>query len=220
MIHIMPVKRISKYIYRMISVRYLKILFILLGCCFSVSWSVVAPTREVWIVQHTSHLRVDGKTNVNQFNCVVPDYSGTDSLVCILPLSGGDVCRATGSMQIPISAFDCHHRMMTKDLQKTLRMEEHPVMRIDFKNFPQLPSKLNKGASLTANAEISLAGVTRRYNLNFAVKNVIGQTLDLKATQPILFSDFKLIPPSKLGGTIRVKDELEVMVSLQLKRQR
>jgi len=171
-------------------------------------------------VQHTSHLRVNGKTNVNQFNCVVPDYSGTDSLVCILPLSGGEVCRVSGSMLIPIAAFDCHHRMMTKDLQKTLKMEEHPVMRIDFKNFSHLPSKLNTGASLTANAEIRLAGVTRRYNLIFVVKNVIGNNLDLKATQAILFSDFKLIPPSKLGGTIRVKDELEVMVSLHLRKQR
>ncbi len=204
----------------MILARSFIIIFSLLIWCLSVSWTVVVPSREVWLVQHTSHLRVDGKTNFNQFNCVVPDYSGTDSLACMLSLAGGDVCRVAGSMLIPIAAFDCHHRMMTKDLQKTLKMEEHPVMRIDFKNFSQLPSKLNTGASLTANAEIRLAGVTRRYNLNFAVKNIIGQTLNLKATQPILFSDFKLIPPSKLGGTIRVKDELEVMVSLHLRKQR
>jgi hypothetical protein len=185
----------------------------------SVSWMFVGPNREVWHVQPTSHLRVDGQTNVNQFHCIVPDYSGTDSLVCLHTQTMGDLCRVSGSMSIPISAFDCHHRMMTKDLQKTLKMEDHPTMRIDFKNFSQLPSTLYPGSKLTANAEIKLAGVTRRYNLIFVVRNTVGRSLDLKAEQPILFSDFRLIPPSKLGGTIRVKDELQVIVNLKLRRQ-
>jgi hypothetical protein len=174
----------------------------------------------VWHVQHTSHLRVDGQTNVNQFHCIVPDYKSLDSLVCLQAQAGIDACRVAGSMQIPIAVFDCHHRMMTKDLQKTLKMEQHPTMRIDFKNFSQMPSKLSQGGTLNANTEIRLAGVTKSYHLVFNVKNAAGHVLDLKGSLPILFSDFKLIPPSKLGGTIRVKDELLVNVSLQLRRQR
>lgn len=193
---------------------------------FFVTWYLAisslfsGPKKEVWRVQPTSHLRVDGKTNVNQFDCIVPDYPGIDSLVCSLSQQGEDLCRVSGSMLIPIAAFDCHHRMMTKDLQKTLKMRDYPVMHIDFKNFSQFLSSLRTGSKLTANAEIRLAGVIKRYNLIFTVQSAVGQHLNLTAEQSIRFSDYKLIPPSKLGGTIRVKDDLQVIVNLDLKRQR
>lgn len=204
----------------MISAKSFNGYFVFFTWLLSVSWMFVGPNREVWHVQPTSHLRVDGQTNVNQFHCIVPDYNSLDSLVCLQAQVGTDACRVAGSMHIPIAVFDCQHRMMTKDLQKTLKMEQYPTMRIDFKNFSQMPSKLSRGSTLIANTEIRLAGVTKSYHLVFTVKNAAGHVLDLKGSLSILFSDFKLIPPSKLGGTIRVKDELIVNVSLQLRRQR
>ena len=85
-----------------------------------------STTNETWIVSSASTLKVDGKTNINNFSCMVASYGkSTDQLVCEKSIDG---CKVTSHLTIAIALFDCHNRMMTKDLQKTLKSQQFPEM--------------------------------------------------------------------------------------------
>jgi hypothetical protein len=174
--------------------------------------------KESWQVKSISTLKVDGKTNINSFSCNIPSYDRENDVLTFEKSTNG--YNVIGKMTIPIVNFDCHNRMMTKDLQKTLKSTQYPEMLILFKNFTHLPSTTNKGSTLVGMADIKLAGTTKMYEINFTTLNNQPNEVELLGQRKILFSDFGLTPPSKLGGTIKVKNELEVEFRLLLKRMK
>jgi len=107
---------------------------------------------------------------------------------------------------------------MTKDLQKTLKAHTYPSMIIDIKSFSRILSSVTHSSSITGKADITLAGVVKNYTINFSYRQIGSDNVELIGTRAILFSDFGLKPPSKLGGTIKVKDQLDVEFKLQLKK--
>lgn len=175
-----------------------------------------STTNETWVVSSASTLKVDGKTNINNFSCMVASYGkSTDQLICEKSIDG---CKVTSHLTIAIALFDCHNRMMTKDLQKTLKSQQFPEMVIGFKKFSTLPSTLNKGMIFSGKADIVLAGVTRSYDIKFTTLANTSSEVELLGKKTLLFTDFGLTPPSKLGGTIKVKNELDVEFKLLLKK--
>jgi YceI-like domain len=176
------------------------------------------PKHEIWLVKSNSSLKVDGKTNINSFNCVVPSYGKVDTLICYRPSAMSDPCRVESKLIIDIENFDCHHRIMTKDLQKTLKSHTYPFMIIDIKSFSRILSSVSHSTMITGKADITLAGVLKNYTINFSYRQTGPDNVELIGTRAILFSDFGLKPPSKLGGTIKVKDQLDVEFKLQLKK--
>lgn len=173
-------------------------------------------TKESWLVKNQSSLKVDGKTNINTFSCVVPTYEREKDMIVCEKTSKG--CTVNSKLFIPVESFDCYHRIMTKDLQKTLKSHTYPYMMIDFKSFSKVPSQLNSGSNFTANADITLAGNIRNYTIQFTTKRSDADRIELIGKKVILFTEFGLTPPSKLGGTIKVKDELDVEFRLHLKK--
>ncbi len=182
------------------------------------SWYGPENGAEIWIVSSLSSLKVDGKTNINSFNCIVPAYQKEDTLICHKPTANLNVCQVISTLSIPIANFDCHHRIMTRDLQKTLKSEQFPNMIIDFKTFSRLPSELQHNNIVMGKADIRLAGVVKTYTINFTANLNSHNKIELLGKREILFSEFGLKPPSKLGGTIKVKDQLEVEFKLLLHR--
>ena len=175
-----------------------------------------ALNSELWLITASSSLSVDGKTNINTFKCVVSSYGKTDTLSIDLRKDANSFFKIKSILDIPVSNFDCHHKMMTKDLQKTLKMAQHPLMYIDIKSLNKLPGEAIQSGCI-GDIHISLAGAKVKYQLHFNAKNHQNH-LELTARRHIHFSDFGLIPPSKLGGTIKVKDQLEVEVRLHLRK--
>jgi hypothetical protein len=173
---------------------------------------------EIWLVKSNSSLKVDGKTNINSFECIVPSYGKTDTLICQRQSSRPDIFKVESTLMIAIDLFDCHHRIMTRDLQKTLKSDIFPYMVIDFKTLSGMPSEAVQSATFNGKADIILAGVTKTYTITFTSQATNAHNIELVGTKSILFSDFNLKPPSKLGGTIKVKDQLDVEFRLQLKR--
>jgi hypothetical protein len=180
--------------------------------------SLTPAATESWQVRSSSSLRVNGKTNINSFCCAIPSYERTDTIrVSTVHQVSGDL-KAEGKLIIPVGKFDCHHKIMTKDLQKTLRADEYPNMTINFHSFSKPLEGIASGGMVTTKVEIYLAGAKKVYFIDFEVKQYTKKQLELTGIKPLLFSDFGLKPPSKLGGTIKVKNELSVEIKLQVTR--
>jgi hypothetical protein len=163
-----------------------------------------------------SSLAVNGSTNINTFQCEITNYSLPDTLACSRTAARGQVLPMNGRLQLDIQSFDCHNKMMTNDLRKTLKAKTYPHLSIRFISINSFPDFKNP-TRITGVVDIDLAGVTKRFEINYLFTVGSGQMVHLKGDRMINFSDFNLSPPSKLGGIIKAKDELSVEFKLNLK---
>jgi hypothetical protein len=156
--------------------------------------------KAIWVVMQGSSLSVNGTTNINSFQCDINNYNLPDTLTLLRAMPKGQLLPMNGKLNLEIEAFDCHNRMMTADLRKTLKAKLFPILAVKF-----------------ISVNISLSGVNKRFEINYLFTGDEKQDVHLKGNQKIHFSDFNLTPPSKLGGVIKANDELLVEFRLNLK---
>lgn len=172
--------------------------------------------KAVWVVMQGSSLSVNGTTNINSFQCDINNYNLPDTISLLKGFSKGQLLPMNGKLNLEIEAFDCHNRMMTADLRKTLKAKLYPILAVKFVSINSFPDFKNP-SKITGVVDISLSGVSKRFEINYLFTGDEKQEVHLKGNQKIHFSDFNLIPPSKLGGVIKANDELLVEFKLNLK---
>jgi hypothetical protein len=169
------------------------------------------------IVLPSSKLTIVGKTNVNSFTCAIAEYCGTDTLVLH---EGGKNVRPVfvkGSVGLDASTFDCGMAMMTSDFRRTIKSDEYPAIVIDFISFERTPRYEHKVETFKGILKISLAGVTRLFEVDCSIEAKPNGNIHLKGGRQFTFADFGLTPPSRMMGAIKVYDELKVSFHLVLK---
>ncbi|WP_259067356.1 YceI family protein [Mucilaginibacter sp. X4EP1] len=171
------------------------------------------PTR--WVVSQNSSLSVNGSTNINTFSCVIPAYDKTDTIT-IKDKSDKGVT-LSGSIDLNVNSFDCHNSGMTKQLQKTLNEKQFPELHIRFLSLSNLPAITRKPEPVTGLVDIEIAGVSKRFEINYQISEDAENVINLLGSRDLNFTDFKLIPPRKLGGMIKTKDQLTVAFHLKMK---
>lgn len=169
-----------------------------------------------WVLLPGSSLAVNGSTNINTFQCEITNYALPDTLTCLPSQTRGQVLQMQGKLLLNIESFDCHNKMMTNDLRKTLQYKTYPHLSIRFLTLNSFPDFKNP-SRITGLVDINLAGVTKRYEIAYVFSADAAQVIHLKGERVVSFSDFNLSPPSKLGGIIRAKDELKVEFKLNMK---
>lgn len=111
--------------------------------------------------------------------------------------------------------------MMTGDLRKTLKAKEFPHMTIRLISLSRFPENRLKAYPIDGIVSIELAGVTKNFNVAYLVLPSAKNNLVLKGVREIKFSDFNIVPPSKIGGMIQTSDKLiaEFNIALQLLKE-
>jgi len=169
-----------------------------------------------WIISKNSSLSVNGSTNVNKFSCVIPAYDQIDTLTLGKNKTNTEVV-LSGTIELRISSFDCHNSGMTKQLRKTLDEKQHPVLRIRFLSLDKMPVLTTQPEAITGFVEIEIAGVSKHFEVNYQITKNDQKDIHLLGSRDINFSDFNLVPPKKLGGMIKTKDQLSVDFQLNMK---
>jgi hypothetical protein len=190
------------------------ILLILSVTCFSMKNNRAETIR--WVVSQNSSLSVSGSTNINKFTCVIPSYDQVDTLTANANNRDG-VAILSGMIGLSINSFDCHNSGMTKQLQKTLKDKEFPILFVRFLSLSKLPELAIKPEVITGMVNIKLAGVNKRFEINYQISQDAQKVIHLIGSRELNFSDFDLIPPTKLGGMIKTKDQLTVEFHLKMK---
>jgi hypothetical protein len=106
--------------------------------------------------------------------------------------------------------------MMTKDLRKTLKQKEFPKIRISFINLSKYPYGSGEAELIKGAVNIELAGIKKRFNINYRIIPTGKAKLTLIGSQTINFSDFDITPPRKLGGMIKTNDMLSAEFVLKV----
>lgn len=138
-----------------------------------------------------------GKTNINSFKCINDDFKGTiNTDANRLPV-----------LSLFVNNFDCRHRTMTSDFRKTLNAESFPRMEIKFLRFSKISQNQYNGLM-----EVKIMNKSNIYDATFTSNGNF-----LSANRKVKFSDFGITPPRKMGGTIVVRDDLDLSLNLAVR---
>ena len=196
------------------------LLFIATTFAFTPGFYNPKDTRKTklikWAVQKSSTIRIEGSTNVNKFGCDVIGYYRPDTISCSEENVVSKLVILNGDLQIDISKFDCHNRMLTGDLRKTLKAKEYPELVTRFLSLEHSPAIHNNKDVLRGWVEIELAGISRRFEVCYTFTRTESSLIQLNGNRSFSFADFKLTPPKKFAGLIKVKDKFNVDFNLLL----
>ncbi len=195
---------------------YLKIVPIFLFPILMMAASLRPQGTVRWAVQQNSNLNVQGSSNVNRFTCSIKSIGACDTLTVNSSTGSGVALR--GCIKMDVMSFDCHNGLIQRDLRKTLKAEEYPKMTIRFLSLKKMPLLNRQSENITGWVEVELAGAKKVMEINYAFQtNAAGQIL-LNGGKKFCFSDFKLEPPRKMAGLVKIRDEFDVHFQLVLKR--
>lgn len=197
------------------------------GCCLRVTcrmrlylcWLCVVglgcaaqAQRSAWRVQPGSSVSIYGTTNVNRFTCAAQACVLPDTLTSV---DKADGCRTfiNGRIRLPARCFDCGNGLMTSDFRKTLKAEYYTDVEIRLVELQGVGS-----SELTAELEIRLAGAARSVRVTCLLAPQDTRTWQLSGRHTFTFSQFGLTPPSRLLGTVRVDQALDVGFELVLRQ--
>jgi len=178
--------------------------------------SIKKPYYAKWVITKGCSLKVVGSTNVNQFSCVIANYYKPDTLTFYKEPTA-EPTRITGTLKLEVQNFDCQNPVMTANLRSTLKAKEYPYLIIRFISLSRYPANDTQHGALKGVVSIQLAGITKRYEVDYRLIPNGTSALTLVGTRQVNFSDFNIIPPRKIGGMIQTNNELDVQFSLKAK---
>jgi len=147
-------------------------------------------------------IHISGESNVNQFSF---DFDETGM---IRHQKAADTDTGLVIIRIPIKAFKASNPMMYNDFLQLMKAEDFPVIEISFKR-KQL-DHLNGGSyGSCPETSITIAGVTRTYKIDCTVMPC-ADNIFLQGEKKLKLTDFKINPPVKLKGLVKVNDDIMV----------
>ena len=182
------------------------VLFVLISSnCFSQSLE-----HKILKISSESELRISGDTNINSFNCIfdpeeLPEslnasYQKTDDKVLVFNST---------SLKLNTKAFDCGSRPINRDFEALIKAEKYPFI---YLNLEELKLQSQNSALISLNIEI--AGIKKQYKVPVKIDN---SKSNYKGIIHLNIDDFKLEPPKKIFGLIKVKEEIEIEFDLYFK---
>ncbi|MEQ9266237.1 MAG: YceI family protein [Balneolaceae bacterium] len=165
------------------------------------------------LILEGSKLRINGTSNVNDFECIYDDRFETDTLKHIVQVEEAIVVLDGDQLKLEIDSFDCGKRGINRDFRNTLKSKVYPNIQIEL-------VKVVAQNEVPFEAEImaSLAGVTNRYILELVNLSIENEQTQFEGTLTLKMSDFNLSPPTALFGLIKVRDEIDVNFLLKIRQ--
>lgn len=162
--------------------------------------SHMLPKEELIVSEKV--LSVSGHTSIGGFTCDYYDRDFKDTLI-INSYRSRD--QKDLVFEIPVKEFSCGNFILNKDFRKTIKAEEFPIASIKVRNVH------SKGKNYTCDLDVDLAGKKLKYK-DLILHNSNNQ---LDGNLVLSFNELHLKPPHKLGGLIKIDEELVLKFSLR-----
>ena len=169
------------------------------------------------MIHPSSTVSIDGKTNVNKYRCAIEEYKEADTLF-LTAERGKGAYFTKGTARLSASAFDCGMKTITNDFRESIQTEKYPYIAINFISFEREPTYAKTEEKFNGKLMITLADVTVPCQVRCGIVLDEKGLVHLRGKQTFKFSDFGLKPPTKMGGMIKVKEDIEVTFHLVLSK--
>lgn len=184
-------------------------------------WAGRAYSQQLsYYPSEESKLWIEGRSNVNEFECEANTYSGEatiyDEEEDESEFAQNVQDRLSLQVDIRVDGFECGKNKMNRDLQDALKSDNFPEITflfdsaelLEMPKHPDDPFLVDVKGSLTVAGETrDIHFETRAYYLDVDKVRAIGNTT-------IRMSDFNVEPPTALLGLIKADDELTVKFDL------
>ena len=168
-----------------------------------------------WNIEKTSTLKISGSSNVHDFTCDVFGYSSSDTIIFNESINPIQPIPLKGLIKIDINSIDCHNFIITRNLRHTLKSKQHPFSLVKFLSLEHLPNFASNQDHIQGVVEIELGGVAKKFEILYKIQKN-GKYLILNGERNFIFSDFELLPPTILGGLVRIYNKFNVAFNLNL----
>ncbi len=154
-----------------------------------------------------SKVFLSGTSNVNKFSCdCIHDFD--HQTFNAQAVSEQELDFANTAVHLVVDYIDCKNRKMDRDLQKALKAELFPTIKIELENIKARPSIASVSwNNIKASINITLAGEKRKYEIEVKAVRKEGNIL-LTGDKTLNMTDFNIIPPQVLFGMIKVNDPI------------
>ncbi len=162
------------------------------------------------IILEDSKLRINGTSNVNDFECFYDAPISSDTLYQTVTF--GDSLFISGeAVQFQTESFDCGKRAINRDMQSTLKAKEFPFMELELVAV-EITDEVPFGAKLS----ITIAGTNRLENVEITDYSRTDSTIRFSGSGDILLTDFNLKPPTALFGLVKVDNQIKISFDLSV----
>ncbi|MCE5347089.1 MAG: hypothetical protein LLG13_12495 [Bacteroidales bacterium] len=110
---------------------------------------------------------------------------------------------------IPVKEFRCTNKSAYKDFLKLLKAEQYPNLEIYIPHYSNVNND-KKDSVVLKGVSIIVAGVTKRYDINCKIDKSGNDNKILNGTTGIKLTDLDIVPPVKLFGIVKVKNEISI----------
>jgi hypothetical protein len=172
------------------------------------------PSIEKWVIEKNSVFSIEGKSNVAPYLCKTSQYMKNDTILIIRDENETKPLFFQGGLKLMVKWFDCGQQFMTKEMQKTLKADKRPEMKI---NLVSLAGSQKHGQTVKGVVDVEIAGISKRIDINFDVKKPRSTSLCFIGKKHLKFSDFNLVPPEKLAGLVKVEQDILVKFEINMR---
>ncbi|MCH7408353.1 hypothetical protein MM239_03010 [Belliella sp. DSM 111904] len=151
------------------------------------------------IVVTSKVITVQGNTSLGSFKCDYRREGLRDTL-----LLNESPTKHTIEFDIPVRDFGCGNFLLNKDFRKTIKAEEYPNAKVIVKNLKR------SGKYYTCDLHVNMVGKRLQYR-KIALTNIDQQ---LVGNIVLDFEELDLSPPRKMGGLIKVEEQLALEIKL------
>lgn len=179
------------------------------------SFQTKGPVIGSWLIERTSTLSINGSSNINTFTCNITEYLRSDTLWGMQDQKSSKYVFTSQSMlAVEVRQFDCHQKYITSDFRKMLRSDTYPSLVIRFLSLEEI----RPGATVRGQVMVELAGKRKIMEVVYECSQPVKDQVCLKGEKQMRFSDFELVPPKKIGGLIRINEDISVTFNLHFRK--
>jgi hypothetical protein len=115
-------------------------------------------------------------------------------------------------VEVPIEALECDRSRMQRDLRRTIRFDEYPIIKYQLKSVSDGAASGNgdSALSLTVTGDLRIAGITREVEHEVEIRQIAGNRFEIRGELALKMNWFDMEPPTALFGLLRAHDDFRV----------
>lgn len=170
------------------------------------------------MVQPQSMLQIQGKTNVNSFQCYCAPPQSVVSFNAESSSETQKINFKKAELTVLTKSLDCRHKIMNRDMYQTLKADYFPTITLSISQvmipIQNINARWKLEGPIITEAFLTLAGMKRKIDLLVTISQPVNNVYRFTAKKNLLLTDFGLTPPTVLMGMVKVKNEIILDIDL------
>jgi polyisoprenoid-binding protein YceI len=186
-----------------------------LAALLLMSGSLFAQDRTL-TVQGTPQMKIDGDSNVRSWDADVTRMNATLVLQSVDELSLENLSPETFKsleITIPVQSIESGSRGLTSNIHKYLKGSDYPNITFNLDRITDIVRE-NGTALITAEGVINAAGKDQPVTMTVTASMNNDGSINFSGEQDLLMTSFDIDPPTAVLGTVRARDEFQVIYNV------